>query len=419
MNTRRGRGKRPLSQTSESPYIEENGSDSNPEYTGMRLRDSGANPFVKLELENSATKKSKKSDRSSVGGLQIFTKLVCEKLQENLEMSNSSIADVLVREYSTGDEKKNENIRRRVYDALSVIQAVGLAEKNGKTYKWIGKPTLGNMNDSSNSIRDEVNRLKQVVIIKRMGIKKLIKRTIGLEYLAKSKRVSSESDLQQNITKPQSSDHSLTHSSSFPLGDASAHSLPPRDDTPVLKMSDDFTGVRPKQPSSLSSTSSASVSAAAAAALPTEEGRHRIQEAMPQSNRRQERMMDVDQNSIDDINELQFPLLMLVTDSQTQMRMETDHSSNQLYIQIDNDYHLMNGDAILSALQYDSLDKLSGLEIQYLVEMLLKHQVPRDLIEEIMKVKLPSPVDQPKSQSETMSEHDGESTVSEEEFSEE
>ena len=29
-----------------------------------------------------------------------------------------------------------------MYDALSVIQAIGLAEKRGKVYVWVGRPSI-------------------------------------------------------------------------------------------------------------------------------------------------------------------------------------------------------------------------------------------------------------------------------------
>ncbi|CBK23951.2 uncharacterized protein [Blastocystis hominis] len=89
----------------------------------------------------------------------MFTKLVCEKLESEKQMSNSDIAEILVREHSTGDPKKNDNIRRRVYDALSVIQAIGLAEKHGKVYVWVGRPSIS----STSEDKPMLSRMERIV----------------------------------------------------------------------------------------------------------------------------------------------------------------------------------------------------------------------------------------------------------------
>ena len=121
---------------------------------------------------------------------------------------------MLVKEHTTGDPKKvalsihtdlqNDNIRRRVYDALSVIHAVGLAEKRGKTFIWMGRPSIPQPDNSSaikRSIRElgsEIGKLGRDLIDKRVSLIRLIKRVhkfkldqeqaVGLEYLRMMKR---------------------------------------------------------------------------------------------------------------------------------------------------------------------------------------------------------------------------------------
>ncbi|KNB42462.1 transcription factor-like protein [Blastocystis sp. subtype 4] len=91
---------------------------------------------------------------------------------------------MLVKEHTTGDPKKNDNIRRRVYDALSVIHAVGLAEKRGKTFIWMGRPSIPQP-DNSSAIKRKLGR---DLIDKRVSLIRLIKRAVGLEYLRMMKR---------------------------------------------------------------------------------------------------------------------------------------------------------------------------------------------------------------------------------------
>ena len=47
------------------------------------------------------------------------------------------MADELVEEYVHGNEQP-KNIRRRVYDALNVLMAMGIIQKNRKQIEWVG-----------------------------------------------------------------------------------------------------------------------------------------------------------------------------------------------------------------------------------------------------------------------------------------
>ncbi|CAJ0942170.1 unnamed protein product, partial [Mesorhabditis belari] len=83
-------------------------------------------------------------------GLRHFSMKVCEKVKQKGCTSYNEVADELVSEYfdamndtpapqfQTFDMK---NIRRRVYDALNVLMAVNIIEKQNKEIRWNGLPT--------------------------------------------------------------------------------------------------------------------------------------------------------------------------------------------------------------------------------------------------------------------------------------
>lgn len=54
------------------------------------------------------------------------------------------------------------NIRRRVGDALSVLTAIRLVEKQGNGYIWTGNRPCGNTNEISN-LRREVEEMKRIL----------------------------------------------------------------------------------------------------------------------------------------------------------------------------------------------------------------------------------------------------------------
>ncbi|OAO16594.1 transcription factor Dp [Blastocystis sp. ATCC 50177/Nand II] len=216
------------------------------------------------------SEKRMKRDRSGGGGLQTFTKLVCEKLEREKEMSNTDIAETLVQEHTTGDAKKNDNIRRRVYDALSVINAIGLAEKRGKTYVW----------------------------------------AVGMEYLR-----------QLSLSRGPGA---TMYSQSFegPV----AHSSP-------------------------------------AQARTTEQ-------------------------RVDELGEFQLPILVLSTDCTSRMLMETDATSNEVYIKINKPYSLKSSDAVLTELGYDDINKLDAKIGNQLIRTFIAAKIPKDVIEEALSVRL-------------------------------
>jgi hypothetical protein len=81
-------------------------------------------------------------------GLKHFSLKVAEKVEAKGATNYNAVADELVAERAEAaaaggggegahDEK---NIRRRVYDALNVLEAVGMVEKGKKDVRWLGWP---------------------------------------------------------------------------------------------------------------------------------------------------------------------------------------------------------------------------------------------------------------------------------------
>lgn len=77
--------------------------------------------------------------RPNAKGLRHFSAKVCEKVRSKRRTTYNEVADELVAELRHGvaDEK---NIRRRVYDALNVLMAVGVFTKVKKDIFWRGFP---------------------------------------------------------------------------------------------------------------------------------------------------------------------------------------------------------------------------------------------------------------------------------------
>ncbi|CAG0883111.1 unnamed protein product [Cyprideis torosa] len=92
-----------------------------------------------------------RSDKGNKG-LRHFSMRVCEKVQKKGVTTYNEVADELVAELTnfsaTGNvpitaaqQLDQKNIRRRVYDALNVLMAMGILAKERKEIRWIGLPT--------------------------------------------------------------------------------------------------------------------------------------------------------------------------------------------------------------------------------------------------------------------------------------
>ncbi|GMR32319.1 hypothetical protein PMAYCL1PPCAC_02514, partial [Pristionchus mayeri] len=101
------------------------------------------------DFHNQANRFARTADKSK--GLRHFSTKVCEKVKEKGRTNYNEVADELVAEYFdslsmplSDSEKQNydmKNIRRRVYDALNVLMAMNIIEKEKKEIRWVGLPT--------------------------------------------------------------------------------------------------------------------------------------------------------------------------------------------------------------------------------------------------------------------------------------
>ncbi|KAK8813328.1 hypothetical protein WA158_002920 [Blastocystis sp. Blastoise] len=122
----------------------------------------------------------KEGQRGAAGGLRLFTDLVCRKLRLEGTVTSNEIAERLVKENGGVDGKVDDNIRRRVYDALNVLLAVGIAKKDGKYIKFAG----GEVSEADmDEAKERIQNLKKDIETKKETIQQLIKTKICLTHL--------------------------------------------------------------------------------------------------------------------------------------------------------------------------------------------------------------------------------------------
>jgi hypothetical protein len=74
-------------------------------------------------------------------GLRHFSKAVCDKVMQKVSTTYNELADDIVADFLASgveDGLDQKNIRRRVYDALNVLVAMGIISKEKKEYRWQG-----------------------------------------------------------------------------------------------------------------------------------------------------------------------------------------------------------------------------------------------------------------------------------------
>uniref|UniRef100_A0A0K0EBU8 Transcription factor n=1 Tax=Strongyloides stercoralis TaxID=6248 RepID=A0A0K0EBU8_STRER len=114
-------------------------------------------------------KYNKNPDKSK--GLRHFSAKVCEKVKEKGSTNYSEVADELVKEYfdslpspPISHEKQQydmKNIRRRVYDALNVLMAMNIIDKERKQITWVGLPT-SSLHECRRLMDDKIQRLERI-----------------------------------------------------------------------------------------------------------------------------------------------------------------------------------------------------------------------------------------------------------------
>ncbi|KAF7732885.1 hypothetical protein EC973_000161 [Apophysomyces ossiformis] len=107
-------------------------------------------------------------------GLRHFSKLVCDKVAEKGVTSYNEVADELAQDIRAGmspDGNKQtydqKNIRRRVYDALNVLMAMGIIAKEKREIKWLGIPACYQTNDEDMAVDEDEEEINKRQILQK------------------------------------------------------------------------------------------------------------------------------------------------------------------------------------------------------------------------------------------------------------
>ncbi|CAL8097449.1 unnamed protein product [Calicophoron daubneyi] len=128
-------------------------------------------------------------------GLRRYARCVCNKVKEKGITSYSEVADELVHEYAAEhpmipSEQLHyiqKNIRRRVYDALNVLMALNVLQKEKKEIRWVGLPV--NMIEECRRLEEEREKSQVSLRNKTAEIQDLILQLIAFKNLVMRNRI--------------------------------------------------------------------------------------------------------------------------------------------------------------------------------------------------------------------------------------
>lgn len=152
------------------------------DHTGSRKRIESLDPSDCVpEIKRRKMEKAEK-------GLRHFSSRVCEKVRKKKATTYNEVADELVKEYTTQNPEKydQKNIRRRVYDALNVLMAMGIISKQKKEIKWIGLPS--NSVQECIQLEQEKRKKMQSIGMKKKYLLELITNLISFKNLVTRNR---------------------------------------------------------------------------------------------------------------------------------------------------------------------------------------------------------------------------------------
>ncbi|TPX39831.1 hypothetical protein SeMB42_g06232 [Synchytrium endobioticum] len=162
----------------------------------------------------------------NIKGLRHFSKMVADKVEAKGETTYNEVADELVVDFTHqaaqyGGRFDQKNIRRRVYDALNVLMAMDIIEKDKKFIRWIGMPTEPKPN--SDGIKVEKQDLTELMerhaelqaaveIEKREIHEKMIKESRLRQLAYQNEQIERERQLERERYSHEGSSYSLeTH----------------------------------------------------------------------------------------------------------------------------------------------------------------------------------------------------------------
>ncbi|VDP37931.1 unnamed protein product [Schistosoma curassoni] len=128
-------------------------------------------------------------------GLRRYARCVCNKVKEKGITSYSEVADELVHEYAAEhpmipSEQLHyiqKNIRRRVYDALNVLMALNVLQKEKKEIRWVGLPV--NMIEECRRLEEEREKRQISLRNKTVEIQDLIMQLIAFKNLVMRNKI--------------------------------------------------------------------------------------------------------------------------------------------------------------------------------------------------------------------------------------
>ena len=134
---------------------------------------------------------SKRESEQGGKGLKHFSMKVCAKVEQKQATSYNEVADELVQEFLQGEGEEivsggmkfdnEKNIRRRVYDALNVLQAAGIISKDKKDITWRGLPTTVDI--ELDRVQEERRRVEAHLEKKQLYLQELKDQYHALESL--------------------------------------------------------------------------------------------------------------------------------------------------------------------------------------------------------------------------------------------
>eukprot|EP00750_Incisomonas_marina_P021259 INCI4245.2.p1 GENE.INCI4245.2~~INCI4245.2.p1 ORF type:complete len:247 (+),score=51.78 INCI4245.2:141-881(+) len=148
------------------------------------------------EPESSTNSKRKKASSSAPAdskfnkGLRHFSMRLCKKVEEKVATTFNEVADEIVAEFAregaalalNGNQKlkkshSEKNIRRRVYDALNVLMAMGVITKVKKQITWKGLPS--NTRRDLDMTERQIQEKQQLIDEKRQHLEELLAQSIS------------------------------------------------------------------------------------------------------------------------------------------------------------------------------------------------------------------------------------------------
>mmetsp|Transcript_26558 Transcript_26558/g.61152 ORF Transcript_26558/g.61152 Transcript_26558/m.61152 type:complete len:248 (-) Transcript_26558:1027-1770(-) len=183
-----------------------------------RKRTSGNSSAVGTSANSGVGLGSSRETEGKSKGLRYFSQKVCKRVEEKGHTSYNEVADELVdeflAEFAGGSGFDEKNIRRRIYDALNVLEAVGIISKEKKEITWKGLPSSAH-NDLEVLKRERNNRMTEIQR-KRECLQKLLVQQVCFKNLVKRNK---DREIQRHRDHSQGTavDHRMTDQEKIPL----------------------------------------------------------------------------------------------------------------------------------------------------------------------------------------------------------